>query len=718
MTIDFKSLNAALLGNLLHHLCQWLPNGRRVGNEYCVGSINGEPGQSLKINLQKGVWKDFSGDVGGSDPVSLYAAIHRLTMSEAAKRLTLGLPAAPVVVDARQEEPEFYPVLDPDEDMPDPKLGNYQAAYYYRNAIGNVLGIIVRRMDGGKKLITPRTPWYDAQGRIVWRWAGFAQPRPLYGLDLLASHPRTLVVVVEGEKCADALNALGLDLIAITWSGGAQAVDKTNWEPLSEREVVLWPDADDPGRNAMKRVAGLLEAQGCRVRSVEPPSGAPDGWDVADAIAAGDDVEAFIRGAGRVPQLVAREAVVEVVGNAQRVTLREEYAEPEKRDLEMFGFKRGQGGRYVVSLHGICGTLEGHQRWAGRIWFDTFLDDVFSDGFGTVERWTDQHTALLTRWFQAVLELPGTTTAAVHEAVQLVARSNARDCVRDWLESLQWDGVERLNALMPVAFGAPADDYHAAVGRCWLISIAARGMAPGCKVDTMPVFEGGQGIGKSTALRILGGEWFGEMHEEIGSKDFVLAMRGKMLVEIAELHAFRRADVDRLKGIMSTQVDEIRRPYGRTPERMPRRCVFAGTTNRDDWQSDETGARRFWPVRCGRIDLQWLTDCRTQLFAEAVDLWRRGFRHWDIPEGAHAAHVMARRPCDPWEEILDGALVSHRRYTTREILGQVLQIDAADQSQQHARRLAAVMRAIGWDMRTTRSAEDGVTKRWVCLDVS
>ena len=140
----------------------------------------------------------------------------------------------------------------------------------------------------------------------------------------------------------------------------------------------------------------------------------------------------------------------------------------------------------------------------------------------------------------------------------------------------------------------------------------------------MPVLEGSQGTFKSTGLPILGGKWFAEVHQSIDSKDFYLALSGKLLLEISEMHSFSKAEVERLKGVMSCQVDRYRAPYERRAADHPRRCVFAGTTNRDDWNRDETGARRFWPVVCGHIDLDWLTGHRDQLLAEAVYKFKKG----------------------------------------------------------------------------------------------
>jgi putative DNA primase/helicase len=303
--INFDAINARLLSDYLGTLKQWLPNGKKIGPNWCVGSLAGEEGESLKIHARKGVWSDFATGEKGGDPVSLYAAIHGIGQGEAAKRLggdTQPQPRAP----QRAQEPdpdELVPVLDPPEDMPNPKLPACSARYTYRNAEGNVLGFISRiDTEGGKKLI-PRTPWYDEQGQIVWQTKAFACPRPLYGLDQLASLPSAVVVLVEGEKCADAYRALDPATPTVTWPGGSGAVDHVDWSPLDGRRVVLWPDADEPGRKCMAQIAEILTSRGCEVKIANLNAAVAKGWDVADAIAEGwthDDCLTFLGLAERV----------------------------------------------------------------------------------------------------------------------------------------------------------------------------------------------------------------------------------------------------------------------------------------------------------------------------------------------------------------------------------------------------------------------------------
>lgn len=725
MKIDFQAVNNSLLANYLSVLQRWFPNGKKVGGNFVVGSLSGEAGGSLKVDLQRGIWKDFSEEsVCGADPISLYAAMHSLSQFQAAKELAENHAVAPVVVAPKKksEDDDFEPVLNPPEDMPSPQVQDYPIRYTYKNAEGNVLGFICRSDEGGKKKIRPRTPWYDSMGNIVWRWKGFTCPRPLYGLEHLTANPYAVVLVVEGEKCADAYRAIDSTTPTITWPGGTSCVEQADWEPLRNRRVILWPDADEVGGKAMQKLAEILVEKNCEVKIVKLSNPDQNGWDVADAISQGwkhaaiiallSQAERFVKAGQVVARTITTTQAVRTVDTeaVQRIEVREELAES-KPDLDAYGFLRGAQGKYVPSLDGVCRVLEKHPRWAGKIWYDTFLEKVQTDAFGETENWTDFLAGKLNRWIQALFEFPTLGTERVHEAAQIVARSATRNCLKAWLESLQWDLTPRLHEVLSTGFGAAANLYTVRVGECWLISMVARALSPGCKVDTMPVFEGSQGTGKSSALAILGGDYFGECHEDFGSKDFVLSLKGRWLIEVAEMHAFRRADVDRLKGIMSTRVDRVRVPYGRVTEEHPRQSVFAGTTNRDDWQADDTGARRFWPVRCGFLSPQWLKEHREQIFAEAVYRFKLGEDWWDVPLVQAKVETEERRPEDPWEEVIAQYVEEHRTYSARELLVNPLLIDLEKHSNAAAKRVGAILRRLGWSNYVARVG-DTTVKRW------
>jgi predicted P-loop ATPase len=232
---------------------------------------------------------------------------------------------------------------------------------------------------------------------------------------------------------------------------------------------------------------------------------------------------------------------------------------------------------------------------------------------------TDHHLSAMKLWFSAKWRFePGLDKLI--DAINCIALRNAFHPVRDYLATLQWDGVSRINTWLKDFMGAQAaEPYLSAVSAKVLVAMVARVMEPGKKFDQVLILEGKQGIGKSTALRFLAGdEWFSDAAINIADKDGVLSLRAAWLVELGELSGMRKADVDQLKEFISRTVDRIRVPYGRRTEAFPRQGVFIGTTNGEEYLKDLTGNRRFWPVKVTKCDFESIKRNRDQLFAEAV----------------------------------------------------------------------------------------------------
>jgi predicted P-loop ATPase len=205
----------------------------------------------------------------------------------------------------------------------------------------------------------------------------------------------------------------------------------------------------------------------------------------------------------------------------------------------------------------------------------------------------------------------------VRDAVNARARENAIHPVREWLQSLIWDGQKRVNVWMTTRLGAELTPYTQAIGQMFLVSLVARIFEPGCKVDYMPVLEGPQGAMKSAACAVLGGEFFSDNLPEVGDgKDVSQHLRGKWVIEIGEMHAMSRAESAQLKAFITRQVERYRPSFGRYEVVEPRQCVFIGTTNKETYLRDETGGRRFWPVKVGNIDINGLVLLSQKVAAE------------------------------------------------------------------------------------------------------
>ncbi|KZL21201.1 hypothetical protein PsAD2_00490 [Pseudovibrio axinellae] len=208
------------------------------------------------------------------------------------------------VTKPKREQPPKVIVMPVPSDAPEPpsfhgKLGVPSQCWTYRNAEGKVLGYVCRFDEAGEGKSYRPLCLFRVGERLQWRWETWPQPRPLYGLDLLVKAPDTAVVIVEGEKAADAVRQLLLKHVCISSPGGSNAAKKADWSGLEGRKVFIWPDADEAGQRYADDVAGCLVKFGAAsVTVLVSPDNVPKGWDAADALADGwtpEQAEAFVQ---------------------------------------------------------------------------------------------------------------------------------------------------------------------------------------------------------------------------------------------------------------------------------------------------------------------------------------------------------------------------------------------------------------------------------------
>jgi len=302
-----------------------------------------------------------------------------------------------------------------------------------------------------------------------------------------------------------------------------------------------------------------------------------------------------------------------------------------------------------------------------------------------------------------------------YEVVLDTAQLNKFHPVRDYLDTQEWDGVERICRWLTTYLGVEPSPYSAAVGRIVLIAAVRRIREPGSKFDEMLVLESAQGKEKSTALAILAGkdEWFTDsLQLDADGKTAIEMLQGKWIVEVAELQGMKKGEVERLKAFLSRRFDRGRMAYGRLQIEYPRQCVPFGTTNSSAYLRDTTGNRRYWPVKAGEIDLKALRRDRDQLWAEAAAMEAKGEsirlnRELWADAGAEQRKRLAD---DPIYEALDLALDGKRGKISADKIWDHLRIEPARATPDQVSRVREAMTRLGWEKPSSRQISIGGRK--------
>lgn len=291
-----------------------------------------------------------------------------------------------------------------------------------------------------------------------------------------------------------------------------------------------------------------------------------------------------------------------------------------------------ESGKPLKTTDNVLIILENDPNLKGNFVFEEFSNRILClgalpwDSRTETRDWSDNDDAGLRHYIEKVYGVTGKDR--VSDAISLCCHRNKINAVQDYLKEMpEWDGVQRVETLFIDYLGAADNLYTRAVTRKSLVAAVARAMDPGIKYDTMPILAGPQGLGKSTLLRLLAPKWFNDSLQSFEGKDACEMIQGSWIIELAELVGMSKLDDNKIKQFMSKTEDLYREPYGRRTGRHPRRCVFFGTTNEEEFLRDHTGNRRFWPVGCG-VQLpvkNVFTDLTVevpQIWAEVLALWR------------------------------------------------------------------------------------------------
>lgn len=413
----------------------------------------------------------------------------------------------------------------------------------------------------------------------------------------------------------------------------------------------------------------------------------------------------------------------------------------------------GESGQPLPTLHNVMLTLRNHPKLAKIIRYDemlrapVLLDQIPNTPHDpTIPRQLRDADVIAIQEEIQLVGLRRVAKGTVQDGIDLRSEQDRFHPVKDYLNGLVWDGEPRVDKWLTYYLGAEPDEaltgddkkrklrYLSKIGRLFMIAMVARILRPGCKADYMLILEGPQGALKSSACRIIAGQWFSDNLPDLSRGDAVrlsMHLRGKWLIEIAEMSSFNAAESHTLKEFL-TQTEERYTPkYGRNEVHEPRQCLFIGSTNEGVYLRDATGARRFWPVSVGIINLVDLMDDRDQLLAEAVHLYMAGEPWWPDRD-FEAEHITpeqaARYEVDVWqseiETWLDGGMVfdsngqgvfdesglqltrdKSYRCTVNEILRGPLGLRVGMFGTREQRRVSAIFRRMKWFITTVKGKD-------------
>lgn len=381
-------------------------------------------------------------------------------------------------------------------------------------------------------------------------------------------------------------------------------------------------------------------------------------------------------------------------------------------------FVRSRDGEIKPDIANVALILQHDPAWEGVLGYCDFSYRIVKRrappfDYSRLGEWTDADTAQLRIWLSQNYRLTP-RSADAHDAVLVAAKLQSFHPVRDYLTGLIWDGERRVETWLTDYLGVADTDYARAVARKFLIAAVARVMRPPVKADNVLILEGAQGIGKSSALSVLGGGWFSDSPFGLGDKDGFMTLQGVWVCELAELDSFNKVESTKAKQFFGGIEDRFRPAYGRCAETFPRQCVFAGTTNQDTYLRDPTGNRRYWPVTATRYDAEWLSADRDQLWAEALHLFRKGVPWWALEGEKHLFEIEQedRFDADVWEDSIEAWLRDPNRQAAIrlvDVMDQALGLDAAQQKPPEQRRVANIMTRLGW--RKVRKRIEGSNRR-------
>lgn len=667
--INFDVLNDALKFRVLDVLSDICPGGKLIGKEYTAASKLGGQGSSFKYNTEKMRGADFATGETFGDIISLYAAIKNIDQIESAKYL------AEVYCQQAIKQREIKKHSTSKPNLKHTQYGDPAASWVYLSKEGNPVLYIARYNLSNKKKTF--LPWrYNGK---EWECKAIETNRPMYKLpDVISCNTR--IVVCEGEKAADACQKIFCDsAVATTWSGGSRAIGKTDFSVLKNKDVIIWPDADNPGIKAGDELHKLLTPI-CKSVKMVDISGFKDKWDAYDFLEDGRSLSDLIT----IEPKNHQDVVSEIIEITNKATLWRQL----KLDL-------AESDKPYGNADNVARILSQMPDLKGKIWFDKFHNKILTTWqCKEPEEWSDLKTVDMMIFIQRIVGISKLGKESVFDAITHYSNTDVRNEPQDWIKSLKWDGADRIEEFFNKCAGVKESDYSKSVSKNFWISMAARVFDPGCQVDNMVILEGKQGTLKSSLFNKIGGKFYAEAAPDVRSVEFYKCLEAKIIVEFAELSSFSKAEINIIKKMITCRNDRYRASYLRFASDHPRTCILTGSTNDEAYLNDPTGARRFWPLETTKIDIPYIVDNREQLFAEAFSRYKQSESWWDTPEEDTKKEQESRRVHDEWENIVGDYIKMHDFITIRDVADK-LQLSNGDLDKSTQMRIANVIRLSG-----------------------
>lgn len=360
-------------------------------------------------------------------------------------------------------------------------------------------------------------------------------------------------------------------------------------------------------------------------------------------------------------------------------------------------------------LANLVVILENDASWKTHVRLDKFSNRITVSPKAPItrdpdQRWSDTDILKTKVWLEREYGIRPSTDD-VHGAIVIVADTNSFNPLRDYLDALpkpDGDHEDLLETFLTEFFGAPDTPLTRAIGAKWMIAAVARAYKPGCKVDTVLILEGVQGLKKSRFLAQLCPEttWFTDGLSDFGSKDQAVEIEGKWIIELAEMKGFGK-ELDAIKAFVTRQAENYRPPYARNDIHSPRKCVFAATVNPEvaGYLRDSTGNRRFWPIECRKQSPELAPEVRDRLWAEAKARFEAGERWWleDAELIAAAEAEQERRVIlDAWHTRIENYVMSKASVSIDEVLTDCLKIEIGKQDHGHVTRVGRILTMLKW----------------------